>query len=235
VNAAYACRLPELALQAYRSPAREHRPAASFAAAQAAFVLGHETDARRILSEPGFLPALLSGGTRALNRGEWNRALQLLDAALALDTVSAPAHRERGRVLLYGFGRVNDAVEELRRATILGDQEEVGRVALAHALSLQGRWDAAVAALDAAGSTSGMAEMIRGDAARIVGDLPRALAHYLQAEAGGFRSPWLFHSLALCYTQQGDVAAARRYWRAALSADPAFGPAHEGLRSLGKR
>jgi type IV pilus assembly protein PilF len=89
-------------------------------------------------------------GVEALRGGRFPDALKEFDAALAVDDGFADAHRGRGLVLDFGFGRTEDAEKEYRRAIALRPDYSEAHNDLGQLLARTGRYDAAIAEFDAA-------------------------------------------------------------------------------------
>src|SRR5512138_1630325 len=89
-------------------------------------------------------------GVEALRAGRFPDALREIDAALAVDAGFAEAHRARGLVLDLGFGRLDEAEREYRRAVEIRPALSEAHSDLGQLLARTGRWDEAIAEFDLA-------------------------------------------------------------------------------------
>jgi type IV pilus assembly protein PilF len=89
-------------------------------------------------------------GVEALRAGRAPEALREFDAALALDPRLPEAHRGRALGLDFGFGRVDAAERDYRRALALRPGFSEARNDLGQLLARTGRYPEAIAEFDAA-------------------------------------------------------------------------------------
>jgi type IV pilus assembly protein PilF len=87
-------------------------------------------------------------GVDAIRAGRASEALRELDQAVALHPAFAEAHRARGIVLEFGFGKLADAELEYRRALELKASYPEASNDLGQVLAKTGRWDEALARFD---------------------------------------------------------------------------------------
>ncbi len=120
------------------------RAVRALAAAAAALACAHVTGDRRTAEIHHDL------GAEALRSGRYPDALREFDAALALDDGFAEAWRGRGLVLDLGFGRVDEAEKDYRRAVELRPAFSEAHNDLGQLLARTGRYPEAIAQFDAA-------------------------------------------------------------------------------------
>lgn len=89
-------------------------------------------------------------GVEALRAGRFPDALRELDAALAVDDGFPEAHRGRAQVLQFGFGKLEDAEKEYRRAVSLRPTFSEAHNELGQLLAVTGRLDEAIREFDVA-------------------------------------------------------------------------------------
>jgi Tfp pilus assembly protein PilF len=89
-------------------------------------------------------------GVEALRAGRWPDALRELDEALAANDAFPEAHRARGLVLDFGFGRQDEAEREYRRAIALRPAFSEAHNDLGQLLARNGRFEEAVKEFDLA-------------------------------------------------------------------------------------
>ena len=89
-------------------------------------------------------------GVEALRAGRFPDALRELDAALATDDDMAEAHRGRGIVLDFGYGKLDDAEKSYRRAIAIRPSYSEAHNDLGQLLARTGRYDEAVHEFDLA-------------------------------------------------------------------------------------
>ncbi len=120
------------------------RAVRALAVAAAALACAHVTGDRRTAEIHHDL------GAEALRSGRYPDALREFDAALALDDGFAEAWRGRGLVLDLGFGRVDEAEKDYRRAVELRPAFSEAHNDLGQLLARTGRYPEALAQFDAA-------------------------------------------------------------------------------------
>ncbi len=86
----------------------------------------------------------------SLRGGRFPDALSELDAALAIDPGFAEAHRSRAFVLQFGFGKLEEAEKEYRRAIEARPRYSEAHNDLGQLLAGTGRYDEAIREFDAA-------------------------------------------------------------------------------------
>jgi type IV pilus assembly protein PilF len=89
-------------------------------------------------------------GVEALRAGNAPQALRELDEALRADERLPEAHRARGLVLEYGFGKLEDAERAYRRALQLRPKFSEAHNDLGQLLAKTGRYDQALVEFDGA-------------------------------------------------------------------------------------
>lgn len=89
-------------------------------------------------------------GVEALRAGRFPDAMRELDTALGIDGGFADAHRARGVALDLGFGRLEEAEREYRRAVELRPAFSEAHSDLGQLLARTGRWEEAIAEFDLA-------------------------------------------------------------------------------------
>lgn len=89
-------------------------------------------------------------GVEALRAGRWPDALRELDAALEADDAFPEAYRARGLVYDLGFGRLEDAERDYRRAIALRPAYSEAHNDLGQLLARTGRYAEALREFDAA-------------------------------------------------------------------------------------
>jgi tetratricopeptide (TPR) repeat protein len=130
---------------------------------------------------------------------------------------------------------LDDALTAYQRAMELGSGSPTMWLAMAHTLDMLSRPLEAVQVIDQYQLPGALADAIRGNAFRQQGRLDKALQMYQRAVAQNDQNQWFYHLLTLTYKDLGRTADAVAAWRQSLRVSPGFGPAVEGLRSLGEK
>ncbi|MCW5892540.1 MAG: tetratricopeptide repeat protein [bacterium] len=190
----------------------------------------------------GGRPAWLAAGVAIAVLGvlTWRQAHAYRDAetlwrdTLAKNPSAAMAHVNLG-MLLYGQGRVQEAVREYEQALAVAPPEAdvVGNLGIAlHALGrpaeARARFEEAVAL--APGDAGVRLNLANGLAA--AGEYDRAVAEYLEALRRRPAYPDAHANLGNVLVMQGRVKEARAHYEAALELDPEFAEAHRNLALL---
>ncbi len=173
---------------------------------------------RQDRDSPAIVPAtarLLDASDRLLDGGELDEALGHLDTVLSLRGPSfAVEHRNRRGVAFFAARRLDEAIEEYRRAIELDERAAVvwenlglalriandldgARDAVEHAFSLNGDTAARDAALAAIAN-------IRGNTAAAANDYGAAIASYRDAVALAPDDPVILANLAAALLEQAD-------------------------------
>jgi TolB-like protein/Tfp pilus assembly protein PilF len=156
------------------------------------------------LAEPHAVLAVLHG-----SRWEWQQAEAEARRALELEPQSAPALYWYGE-LLYGIGRLDDALVVLRRAHEADRLYVMPLVAFAHTLSLSRRYEEAIGEARRAVATdpaNGVARLVLGESYMFVGRLDAAEVELARAEVR-LPIPEVTALLALVRAKRGRTAEA---------------------------
>ena len=193
-----------------------------------------ETDAavRIWRSSPVILEKYIQRGTAASFNHDWTRAEVAFRRAVAIDPYSAAAQWGMGEVF-YGQGRFDEAIEIFMMARSLGTPSDAYKVVeFAHVLDMRGRGAEAVHLLDEINVTGILADAIRGNYYRSVGDLNKAVYFLESSVRQSPQNPWSRHALAITYARQGQRESAIAQLQAALEFNPQFQPARDLLGCL---
>jgi predicted O-linked N-acetylglucosamine transferase (SPINDLY family) len=155
-------------------------------------------------------------GVVAYQRGEHEKADELISGALRLNDSNAPAHNNLGNVLL-AQGKVERAIGSFVSALMLDLGYADALVNLRSALAAQGKAESAGALLDA------------GNAHKDAGRLDEAAASYLKALAADPDFSAAYVNLGNVLLALGRPAQATTSYRKALAIAPDFPEAHFNL------
>ena len=105
-------------------------------------------------------------------------------------------------------------------------------VEFAHVLDVRGCGAEAVHLLDEFNATGVLADAIRGNFYRSVGDLNKAIYFLESSVRQSPQDPWFRHALAITYARQGQRESTIAQLQAALEFNPQFQPARDLLGCL---
>lgn len=171
----------------------------------------------------------------ASGQGNLAEAENYLDQAMRLRPDDPALHAARSN-LAYQRCNLDRAVLEMERTVALAPDDATNRGILALRYLAQGRPEAAApiaAALQAASDSDFMAHLLAGSLLANGGDLRNAEAELRVAASVAETEPLLLAiaqaGLGEIYQQQGDLAAARAGFAAAIASSAAYAPALAGL------
>ncbi len=215
-----------------RSPARPLPPAAlrqALALHQKGELAQAQTKYEAILDvRPGHFDALNMLGVIALQRGQPEKALPLLDRARQIDPHNAAVHFNRG-VVLHQLNRSEESLASYDQAIALRPDYAEGLCNRGLVLAGLHRWDAAVASYDRAVAIKpgfSQAHFNRGVALKELGRWEDALTDYERAVSlePGFAEGHCNRGLALAQLDRWDAALAA--YDQAIAIKPQFAEAH---------
>lgn len=186
---------------------------------------------RRIEKYPGDFQAHFNLGAVYQTLGEYDKAFEYLDQAVAIQPSSATARNNRAATLLM-LGRLDDAVGELRKALELDPGYYNARFNLARALSAKG--DTA-GALDEilrylkAAPDDAEANEIAGRSYAALGKLAESLPYFRKAAEIEPDNSALQTNLGAALARAGFLREAVAAFESALKADPSNQVARDNL------
>jgi tetratricopeptide (TPR) repeat protein len=163
-------------------------------------------------------------GQELMTTEQFAKAAEAFGRAIAQDRLLALAHYAQGQAFM-ALRRFPSAV---RAFTACGAAfHTLHNLAESHRQTAERRWQEEIRELREIAR-----RMTEGRAAQL--DARIAQLERRQSDAGTAFEPPAFLSLALgsAYFRIGDLVEAERYWKAAVSADPRFGEAHNNLAAL---
>jgi len=183
------------------------------------------------MSAPEIAVRHVERGRRAALTQDWDRAAAEFSLAVEIDPRNPTGYRGLGQSY-RAQGRPEESIQAYRQAIALGERDGYVYVELAHVLSLAGREAEAVALLDEVGAEDALAEAIRGNYYRRLGQFEVSARHLENSVRAAPNDPWTRHALAIVYLLQGQRAPAIHELRRALEIAPGFPPAQALLNCV---
>ena len=174
---------------------------------------------RALAVNPSYTTAYLSYGDLLMMRGECERGIAMIRAAVKLSPFDLGLNMNLGDFLLFGR-RFEDAVRQLGHTADMDERFVPGRLRLAEALALAGRADAACEQVERAAALAPAQPRIRETRAFVLAATGRhdearqELAALASARATRYVSAW---EIARAYAVMGDADAAIRWLRESVA------------------